>query len=64
MVGFGIVKTFPTDHELAYERTGHFEPKAGLPHHRPPLPVGPATPHTCCCEAMEPLRATRRMDRR
>jgi len=30
MVGFGVVTTFPPDHELAYECTGHFEPKASF----------------------------------
>lgn len=27
MAGFGVVTCYPPDHELAYERTGHFDPK-------------------------------------
>jgi hypothetical protein len=27
MAGFGVVTCYPSDHELAYDRTGHFEPK-------------------------------------
>lgn len=27
MAGFGIVTCYPSDHELAYDRTGHFDPK-------------------------------------
>ena len=30
MAGFGVVKCYPTGHELAYDRTGHFEPKAAF----------------------------------
>jgi hypothetical protein len=30
MVGFAVVKTYPSGHELAYDRTGHFEPKAAF----------------------------------
>jgi hypothetical protein len=30
MVGFAVVKCYPSGHELAYDRTGHFKPKAAF----------------------------------
>lgn len=30
MASFGVVKCYPTDSDLAYDRTGHFEPKAAF----------------------------------
>ena len=30
MAGFGLVKCYPDGSDLAYERTGHFEPKAAF----------------------------------